>query len=119
MTVTLYGIANCDSVKKARTWLAAEGVAYAFHDFKRDGLPAALLADWLRSVDWDVLLNRKGTTWRRLDDAARASARDAASASALLLANPSLVKRPVVRWADGQLSVGFDQALFAQASRRR
>ncbi|HMN77472.1 MAG TPA: ArsC family reductase [Burkholderiaceae bacterium] len=119
MTITLYGIANCDTVKKARTWLAAEGFAFAFHDFKRDGLSPALLGEWLRSVEWERLLNRKGTTWRRLDDAARASVTDAGSACALMLAQPSLVKRPVVRWADASISVGFDPAHFAQMSRRR
>lgn len=119
MKITLYGIANCDTVKKARAWLAAEEIEFAFHDFKRDGLSQALLGEWLRSAGWEVLLNRKGTTWRRLDDDARAAVTDAASASALMLAQPSLVKRPVVRWADGSISVGFDPALFAQASRRR
>ena len=119
MTITLFGIPNCDTVKKARAWLAAEGIEFAFHDLKRDGLSQALLDEWLRSVDWDVLLNRKGTTWRRLGDDARASVRDAASACALMLAQPSLVKRPVMRWADAGISVGFDPARFAQASRRR
>ena len=119
MPVTLYGIANCDTVKKARAWLAAEGAEVTFHDFKRDGLAPDLLAHWLRTIDWQVLLNRKGTMWRRLDEVARASVHDAASASALMLAQPSLVKRPVVRWADGSLSVGFDAALFEQSLRRR
>lgn len=119
MTVTLFGIPNCDSVKKARAWLAAEGIGYAFHDFKRDGLSQALLDEWLRSVGWELLLNRKGTTWRRLDEAARASVRDAESAGAVMLAQTSLVKRPVVRWADASISVGFDAARFSEASRRR
>lgn len=119
MPVTLFGIPNCDTVKKARAWLAAAGVEVVFHDFKRDGLAPAQLAHWLRSVDWELLLNRKGTTWRRLDDAARASVHDAESAGALMLAQPSLVKRPVVEWADGSISVGFDAGRFAEASRRR
>lgn len=119
MRITLFGIPNCDTVKKARAWLAAEGVDVDFHDFKRDGLSQALLDGWLRHVDWETLLNRRGTTWRRLDEHTRASVHDAASACALMLAQPSLVKRPVVAWADGSVSVGFDAARFAQAVRRR
>jgi len=118
MPITLYGIANCDTVRRARAWLAAEGIDARFHDFKRDGLTAQQLAPWVDALGWEALLNRKGTTWRRLDDAARSSVHDAASASALMLAQPSLVKRPVVRWADASLSVGFDAAQFASRCRR-
>ena len=117
MTVVLYGIANCDSVKKARAWLQAQAVDCKFHDFKRDGLPAALLDRWIASVGWELLLNHRGTTWRRLDEADRAEAQDAAGARSLMLAQPSLVKRPVVEWADGTVSVGFDAARFAALSR--
>ncbi len=116
--VTLHGIANCDTVKKARAWLQAQGVAYAFHDFKRDGLPAALLDRWIEAVGVQALVNRRGTTWRRLDDAARAGADEPAAARALLLAQPSLVKRPVVDWPGGETSVGFDTAQFAHCARR-
>lgn len=119
MRTTIYGIVNCDTVKKARAWIAAEGIDAEFHDFKRDGLSKALLARWMQALDWESLLNRKGTTWRRLDEGARGSVHDAESASALMLAQPSLVKRPVVHWADGSISVGFDAARFAEASRRR
>lgn len=118
MPITLYGIARCDTVKRARAWLAAEDVEVRFHDFKRDGLTSSQLAPWLHALGWEALLNRKGTTWRRLDDAARASAHDAAGASALMLAHPSLVKRPVVVWADASVSVGFDPARFAALCRR-
>lgn len=118
MAVTLFGLASCDSVKKARAWLASDGVEFRFHDFKRDGLTQAQLATWLKVVDWQTLLNRKGTTWRRLDDAARAAVHDAASASALMIGHPSLVKRPVVQWADASISVGFDAARFAEHSQR-
>lgn len=118
MPITLYGIAHCDTVKRARAWLAAEDVEVRFHDFKRDGLTRSQLAPWLHALGWEALLNRKGTTWRRLDDAARASAHDAAGASALMLAHPSLVKRPVVVWADASVSVGFDPARFAALCRR-
>lgn len=117
MTV-VYGIVNCDSVKKARAWFSEQGNAYEFHDFKRAGLPDVLLDRWIAAVGWDRLLNRKGTTWRRLDDAARASAADAAGARALMLAQTSLVKRPVVEWPDGTVSVGFDPANFDDLNRR-
>ncbi|MEJ8811152.1 ArsC family reductase [Variovorax ureilyticus] len=108
---TLYGITNCDTVKRARTWLDAHGVAYRFHDFKKDGVPEAELARWLESPGWEALVNRRGTTWRRLDDATRAAVVDAPSARAVLLAHPSLIKRPVVQWGSGRnVTTGFDAA---------
>ena len=116
--IVVHGIANCDTVKKARAWLTAEGLAHAFHDFKRDGLPEALLEAWIGAVGVQPLVNRRGTTWRRLDDAARAAADDPAAARVLLLAQPSLVKRPVVTWPDGSISVGLDAMLAAGASRK-
>ena len=112
-TVTLYGIPNCDTVKKARTWLADQGVDYAFHDFKKLGVPADRLPHWMAAVGWEKLVNRKGTTWRKLDLATQAAVVDAATASALVLAQPSVVKRPVVVWADGRVTVGFDAASFS------
>ncbi|MDM0011710.1 ArsC family reductase [Variovorax sp. J22P168] len=109
MTTTLYGIPNCDTVKRARTWLDAHGVAYTFHDFKKAGVPEAELDRWLQAPGWEALVNRRGTTWRRLDDATRASVVDAASARAVLLENPSLIKRPVVNWgAARDVTTGFD-----------
>ena len=114
--IVVHGIANCDTVKKARAWLTAEGLAYDFHDFKRDGVSAALLDAWIAAVGVQTLVNRKGTTWRRLDDATRAAIGDPAAARAVLLAQPSLVKRPVVRWPDGSFSVGLD-ALRAVGAR--
>lgn len=113
----VYGIPNCDSVKKARAWLGEAGVAYRFHDFKTAGLDPERLARWMAEAGWETLLNRKGTTWRRLDDAARAQAVDAESAAALMRAQPSLVKRPVIEWPGGALSVGFDAALFERLAR--
>jgi arsenate reductase len=107
-SVTVYGIPNCDTVKKARTWLTGQGVDYLFHDFKKQGVPADQLPGWITAVGWETLVNRKGTTWRKLDDATRTAVVDPASASAVMLANPSLVKRPVVRWSDGHITVGFD-----------
>lgn len=114
MTITLYGIRNCDTVKRARAWLTERGVEHRFHDFKKAGLPAALLDGWIARAGWERLVNRQGSTWRKLDDAARAAVVDAASAKALMLAQPSLVKRPVVAWPGGELTVGFDEARWAQ-----
>ena len=111
--VTVFGIPNCDTVKKSRTWLSDHGVAYAFHDFKKQGVPADQLPGWIAAVGWEKLVNRKGTTWRKLDAATQAAVVDAASASALMQAQPSVVKRPVVVWADGGVTVGFDSASFA------
>jgi arsenate reductase len=111
-TVRVYGIASCDSVREARRWLADAGVAHDFHDFRKDGLPPELLDAWLGEVGWEGLLNRKGTTWRKLDDATKAFVRDAATARALLLAHPTLIKRPVVAWPR-TLTVGFDRHRFA------
>jgi len=112
---TLYGIPNCDTVKKARAWLVAQGVAHRFHDFKREGVPAAALSRWLQRAGRDTLINRKGTTWRQLSEAQREAVVDDASAATLLSAQPSLIKRPVVEWADGRLTVGFDAAGWATA----
>ncbi|MCU0764250.1 MAG: arsenate reductase [Hydrogenophaga sp.] len=112
---TLYGIPNCDTVKKARDWLQAQGIAHQFHDFKKQGVPPAALDRWLRAAGWEVLVNRKGTTWRGLDETLRAGVSDAASARTLLLAHASAIKRPVVEWADGRITVGFDPAAWAAA----
>lgn len=104
----LYGIPNCSTVKKARTWLEENGHAYEFHDFKKQGVPEAALDAWLAAAGWEKLVNRKGTTWRGLDDATRAAMVDAASARRALLAQPSLIKRPVVQWEGGAVTAGFD-----------
>ena len=93
MTITLYGIRNCDTMKKARAWLDARGVAYAFHDYKVAGIDAATLGAWATSVGWEKLLNRAGTTFRALADADKADL-DEAKAIALMVASPSLIKRP-------------------------
>jgi Spx/MgsR family transcriptional regulator len=112
MTITLYGIPNCDTVKKARAWLTEHGLAHAFHDFKKAGVPPDLLQQWVDALGWEVLLNRKGTTWRQLDEATRLEITDAASAMRLMRGQPSVIKRPVVAWPDG-LTVGFDAAAWA------
>lgn len=113
--ITLYGIGNCDTVKKACAWLSAQGVAYQFHDFKKHGVPADQLIAWLAAAGWEKLVNRQGTTWRKLDAATQAAVCDATSASALLQAHPNAIKRPVVEWCHGgdtHISVGFDAALW-------
>jgi len=115
--ITLYGIANCDTVKRARAWLDGQGQACDFHDFKKAGVPVPELDRWLAEAGWQALLNRKGTTWRKLDDAQRDAVNDAASARALMLAQPSVIKRPVLRWADGHITVGFDPADWEQRLR--
>ena len=112
--ILVYGIPNCDSVKKARVWLTAQGLDYQFHDFKKLGIPAEQLARWCEVLGWKRVLNKKGTTWRQLDAAAQAAVQDSASAQALLLQNASAIKRPIVDWGDGALSVGFDAALWAE-----
>jgi Spx/MgsR family transcriptional regulator len=111
--VTLYGIPNCDTVKKARTWLTDHGASYTFHDLKKQGVPEARLDAWLQAIGWETLVNRKGTMWRKLDAAAQAAVVDAASARALVLTQTSVIKRPVVEWADGQITVGFKPEAFA------
>ena len=95
-TITIYGIPNCDSVKKARGWFTEHGVDAAFHDFKKQGVPTDAIDTWLKAVGWEVLVNRKGTTWRKLDTTLQAGVVDAASARALMLEHASVIKRPVV-----------------------
>lgn len=114
MTITLYGIPNCDTVKRARAWLAEHGLAVQFHDFKKAGVPADRLDAWMAAAGWQRLLNRQGTTWRKLDAAAQAAAADQAGARVLMLAQSSVIKRPVVEWADGSITVGFDAQEFAR-----
>jgi arsenate reductase (glutaredoxin) len=105
MTPILYGIPNCDTVKKARTWLDARGIAYAFHDYKKAGTDPAKLAMWCQAAGWEKLLNRTGTTFRKLPDADKSELTEA-KAIALMASNPSCIKRPVVEHANGLL-VGF------------
>ena len=106
MSIAFYGIPNCDTVKKARQWLGAQGIAYRFHDYKKAGVPEDRLAAWIAAVGWDVLLNRRGTAFRKLPEADKADI-DAAKATRLMIANPSTIKRPVVEHPNGLL-VGFD-----------
>ncbi len=112
MTVLLYGIPNCDTVKKARTWLEANGVAYTFHDFKKQGVDEAMLRGWLAHVPLSTLLNKKGTTYRALSDAEKANADNEADAIALMQQSPSLIKRPVLAHG-GKVAVGFTADRYA------
>lgn len=112
-TITMYGIPNCDTVRKARAWLDGRGVALAFHNYKTAGVDAARLAGWVDRVGWEVLLNRAGTTFRKLDPADRDGI-DRDKAIALMVANPSLIKRPVVEHGGGLL-VGFRPDDYAAA----
>lgn len=115
MTLILYGISNCDTVKKARRWLDEQNVAYRFHDVRKDGLDAARLQSWIEAVGWEKLLNKAGTTFRKLPDAQK-NGLDATSAKALMLEQPAMIRRPVVEAAD-EVSIGFNasdwQARFA------
>jgi len=107
LSITLYGIPNCDTVKKARKWLDAQGIAYAFHDYKKQGADAGKIAGWVDQAGWEKVLNRAGTTFRKLPEADREGL-DAAKAVKLMAANPSCIKRPVVEHKGGLL-VGFKQ----------
>lgn len=113
MKVTLYGIANCDTVKKARTWLDARGIAYTFHDYKKAGIDEALLRSWSEEVGWERLINRAGTTFRKLPDADKQDL-DENKAIALLMAQPSMIKRPVLALGDRRI-VGFDEQTYHAA----
>jgi arsenate reductase (glutaredoxin) len=110
MTVTLFGIPNCDTVKKARVYLDGRGVAYQFHDYKKAGVEEADLKRWAKQVGWEVLLNKAGTTFKKLPDADKAGI-DEAKAIALMLANPSMIKRPVVEGGN-TLLVGFKPEIY-------
>lgn len=113
MSVTLYGIPNCDTVKKARAWLEGKGIAYAFHDYKKDGAAAGKIAEWVEDAGWETVLNRRGTTFRKLPDADREGL-DAKKAVIVMHANPSCIKRPVVEYPGGLL-VGFNPAEWDSA----
>ena len=113
MSITLYGIPNCDTVKKARTWLDAKGIAHAFHDYKKQGAEPQRIAGWVEQAGWEKVLNRAGTTFRKLPDADKEGL-DAKKAVALMAANPSAIKRPIVEHPGGLL-VGFKDAEWESA----
>ena len=114
----VHGIVNCDTVKKARAWLDARGVTYAWVDFRKSPPATEDLARWCGAVGWQTLLNRRGTTWRRLDDAVKAGVMDERSAIALMAAQPTLIKRPVVE-AGRDIVVGFTEDRYAARFARR
>lgn len=103
----VYGIPNCDTVKKARNWLSEHGLEATFHDFKKQGVPEAELNSWLAAVGWETLLNRKGTTWRKLDAAVQARVTDSATAKTVMQEHASTIKRPVIAWPSGKITVGY------------
>ncbi len=107
MAITLYGIPNCDTVKKARTWLDAHGVSYVFHDYKKAGITAAKVKMWCKAFGWESVLNRAGTTYKKLPDDAKSDL-DQAKAIALMIEQPSMIKRPIVEHGGGLL-IGFKQ----------
>ena len=113
MLVTIYGIPNCDTMKKARAWLEGHGVAYAFHDYRASGLEPETLDKWVERLGWEVLLNKASTSFRALPEKDRQGI-DAARAKALMLANPTMIKRPVLDF-DGRLLVGFKPEIYAGA----
>ena len=111
MAITIYGIKNCDTMKKARAWLDTHDVAYSFHDYKTAGIERGRLEQWEKKVGWETLLNRAGTTFRKLPDKDKTSL-DAKKAIALMLAQPSMIKRPVLEFGGGKLLVGFKPELY-------
>lgn len=116
MPVTLYGIPNCDTVKKARAWLASQQIAYSFHDYKKLGVDPARLTSWIEKAGLDKVLNKAGITFRKLDPAQKEGL-DTDRAVALMADQPSMIKRPIVEYADGLL-VGFKEAEWAAALRK-
>src|SRR3569623_3713016 len=113
LMITLYGIKNCDTGKKARRWLTEHGVAHRFHDFRCDGLDEKQLIDWVEPLGWEAVLNRRGTSWRTLSDDQREKIVDQASAIAAMLAQPALIKRPVLETGGGGVRVGYAEADYA------
>lgn len=114
--IKVYGIPNCDTVKKARAWFTEQGLEHTFHDFKKQGVPAAELVTWIASVGLATLVNRKGTTWRQLGPEDQAALSQPQTAASKLEQHASAIKRPVVQWSDGSVTVGFDAANWAQRS---
>ena len=118
----LYGIPNCDTVRKARAWCDAHGLAIQFHDFKKLGVPEQALQQWLQALGPDALINKRGTTWRQLHDASRAATADSLRIAEVLQAHPSLIKRPVVDWSEPsqpRFTVGFDEAVWSRLNSAR
>ncbi|MDH5710543.1 MAG: ArsC family reductase [Gammaproteobacteria bacterium] len=114
--ITMYGIPNCDTIKKARRWLEANAINYEFHDYKKSGVPEKDLNQWIKQIGWETLLNRRGTTWRKLDDATKKNINEA-SAIKVILDNPSIIKRPVL--VNGKtILIGFNEAEYKKIFRQ-
>ena len=111
--LTMYGIKNCDTIKKARKYLESQGVDYRFHDYRADGLDAALLARFVEVLGWEALLNTRGTNWRKLDEATHNAVNNAAAAQEVMLAQPSIIKRPLLCNAQGSMLLGFSEATYS------
>jgi len=111
----MYGIKNCDTIKKARGFLTAAGIDYRFHDYRADGLSDAQLQEFIDALGYTTLLNTRGTTWRKLPEAEREAVTDADSAKALMLAQPAMIKRPLLRTPDGTLLAGFSETTYQNA----
>lgn len=110
--IKIYGIPNCDTIKKARNWLKDNGIDYEFYDYKKQGVPEKELRAWVKQLGWEVLLNKRGTTWRQLDEDTKTNV-DTQTAIHIMLNNPSIIKRPVLD-TDGQLEVGFSEKNYQQ-----
>jgi len=113
-TITMFGIPNCNSIKKGRTWLNEQGIVFDFHDYKKLGIDEDTLSSWCQGVGYEVLLNTRGTTWRKLSDADKADINEA-KAITLMATHPSLIKRPVLSLGNGTLLVGFKEADYQAA----
>lgn len=110
--ITLYGIKNCDTIKKARRWLEAQGIDYRFHDYRVDGLDNTLLQSFISELGWEALLNTRGTTWRKLDESTRSQITDAASAAALTIEMPAIIKRPLLCAPGKPMLLGFSESSY-------
>lgn len=111
--IIVYGIPNCDTIKSARAWLTDHALPHSFHNYKKSGVPTDLLPLWVEAIGSHALLNRQGSTWRKLDVAAQEAASADAGAMALMVAQPSVIKRPVVDWGNGIVTVGFASTAWA------
>jgi len=114
VTITIFGIKNCDTMKKAQQWLDINGISYVFHDYKTEGVDRTHLDRWVRELGWETVLNRAGTTFRKLDEADKQEL-DANKAVALMQAQPSMIKRPILDLGDGRLLAGFKPELYEAA----
>ena len=110
--ITMYGIPNCDTIRKAKKWLTGHDIEFEFHDYKKSGVPKQSLQKWNQQLGWETLLNKRGTTWRKLDDSVKNSVNEK-TAIRLMLENPSIIKRPVLD-INGQYTVGFSEDIYRQ-----